>query len=306
MKKFWFLFLLVSILNVVVFLFRDAFQYIPFASYADLYGRCEKGCIETWKGQAARYTKSDYEAGRRILDTVLPQTAPTTAKAAAIASFLYNNFHRQIGFPNAYMQTAQPLQQYVSLSRNKSLELWCGNFGTMFFFFCWAENIPCRAIEIINKGQHHIVNEFYDEQSGTWIFADAMSNLFLLKSSNGQYLNLVDFIGVVNGAAQAPDSRFANKQPALLNGRQVNRTYYSPQSVLYYYRNFNKEKVYSTPSKIQRYFLPVSWYKLYSQPTGHNILFYSKLVLFVCWLVLLLLVFRRLIRKRMHVRKDLD
>ena len=293
-KNLLFLFLLASVLNAAVFLFRDSFQYQPTATYAELYGECNANCLASWKGAAARYSQSDLEAGRRILDTVVRKNSQTAkAKVFDIASFLYTRFHSQAGTPNDYIKTALPLDQYKQLSKDKSLQLWCGNFGTMLFFFCWAENIPCRAIEIINKGQHHIVNEFYDEESGSWIFADAMNNLFLLKNDQGKYLNLVDFIDAVNRTAGKIGQGLAQQ----LKGLEINPTYYSSQSELYYYHDFDKDKVYSFRAKLRRYFLPVSWYEIYGQQQGSPVLFYGKLLLLLCWIVLVLVMVTRRVRR---------
>lgn len=283
-KKIRYLFLILCALNIAVFVFRDSFQYKPFASYADLYGRCSESCIASWKGSAARYSQEEREQGRRILDSMVQKNSRTTvAIATDIASFLYRQFHAQIGLPDSIMQIAAPLEQYRQLSRNPGRQLWCGNFGTMFFYFCWMADIPCRAIEIVADGDHHIVNEFFDEQTGRWVFADAMSDLCAIKDERGNYLNLVDFIKAVDGPG---------KRNGLLTGtegKQVSSTYYRNSSILYFFHDFDKEKVYSLPEKLLRYFLPVSWYEVYTTEPGSNSLFYAKLTLFVCWLLCLVL-----------------
>ncbi|MBB1282930.1 transglutaminase domain-containing protein [Flavisolibacter sp. BT320] len=292
-KRLVYLFLFVSILNLVVFVFRDFFQYVPYTTYNSLYDPCDEDCKKSWEGPGARYSQSELAAGRKILDSVVRKLDPTATKASAIASFLYKRFSSQIGSPSTFIQTAEPLQQYLSLRDDKNQKLWCGNFGTMFFFFCRVENIPCRTIEIINKGQNHIVNEFYDENSGTWVFTDAMNNLCLLKNSSGKYLNLIDFIKAFDSAAQNPYSQMGSGWSSLLSENHIYRTYYSLQSILYYYHDFDKEAVYSLSEKLKRYFLPVSWYKVYSKRDKVSFLFFCKSALFLSWIVLLLLIIQK-------------
>ncbi|NTS42122.1 transglutaminase domain-containing protein [Flavisolibacter sp. BT320] len=296
-KKLVYIFLIVSVLNLVVFVFRDFFQYVPYTTYDYLYDRCDEGCKQSWEGQGARFSQSELAAGRKILDSVILKYDPPATKASAIASFLYRSFNSQIGSPSAFIQTAQPLQQYLSLRADKNQELWCGNFGTMFFFFCRAANIPCRAIEIVNNGQHHIVNEFYDQNSGSWIFIDAMYNLSLVKNNKGHYLNLIDFIEIVDSAGQNSASQMGGEWTSFVNKNKILRTYYSLQSLLYYYHDFDKEAVYSLSEKLKRYFLPVSWYKVYTKLHKVNFLFFCKSAIFLCWTLLLLIIIQRSITK---------
>ncbi|MDQ3844481.1 MAG: hypothetical protein M3342_10775 [Bacteroidota bacterium] len=163
----------------------------------------------------------------------------------------------------------------------------------MFAVFCWSKGITCRLVEIMNEGDHHVLNEFYDEENKRWVMIDVMNNLLSVKSVNGQLLNLVDFMGMVN----KPSPLFAIKAasdslaigPIDSNADYLKR-YYKKQNPIHYYFRADTRQIYSFSSKLRRYFLPVSWYNIYDKNGQSNALFYLKLFCFVVWLALLPIV----------------
>ena len=146
-KKIAVLFVILSLVNLLVFLFRDYFQYQPYAGLASLYRRCDQVCMEKWRAFTKDYPSRDLTEAKQLMDSVLANTDQATfAKTQKIARFLVLRFQKQLGTPSAALLRAPPLDQYKMLSASGSLQLWCGNFAQLYSFFCWSEGIACRSI----------------------------------------------------------------------------------------------------------------------------------------------------------------
>src|SRR5205823_1481170 len=156
-----------------IFLFRDSFQYQPYTSYHSLYQPCDKYCSEKWSKFVKPYPASDLTEAKNILNThVRAISGSTCDKLLHIGNFIYTRFNSQQGNPTYQFLALSPLNQYKALSTSDTVKLWCGNFAEMFTLFCWSQGIICRTIEIMNPGDHHVLNESYIPETGQWVMTD--------------------------------------------------------------------------------------------------------------------------------------
>lgn len=284
-KKTAALFIILSLVNLLVFLFRDYFQYQPYASITSLYRRCDQVCMEKWAGFTEDYPSSDLTEAKQLMDSVLANTEPgTLAKSQKIARFLVLRFQNQLGTPSAALLRAPPLDQYKMLSASDSLQLWCGNFAQLFSFFCWSEGIACRNIEIMNPGDHHVLNECYLPETGRWVMVDLTNNLLFVRNKKNQLLDLVNFRHQVQNGLSVQVERAAGDTVIAGTGGLAIPGYYLADHSLYYYHRVDNAKIYAAKEKIARYLLPVSWYDIFDDQDRNNYLFYLKELLILLWI----------------------
>lgn len=280
--------ILLSVTNIVVFLFRDHFHYQPYAGYSQLYGACNAECEKKWKQFADDYPAKDLSEAGKITDSITAGKIHTLNKALAIGSYLYNRFSQQSGRPSEMLLKASPLDQYKTLCASSSEKLWCGNFAQMFAFFCWSQNIVTRNVEIMYPGDRHVLNECYIPEMGSWIMIDVTNNLLLIRNNVGEFLNLVQFSEAIRKKTPLsflkPDSITAMKMETL-SEKLVPKQYFSKHPI-YYYHRVDNQKAYSAGEKLKRYFLPVSWYDIFdNNKKRSNLAFYLKGILIFLWMV---------------------
>lgn len=282
-------FILLTIANLAIFLSRDRFQYQPYRSYEYLYAACDKDCAKQWEKFVHDFPEKDLNEARKILDSAnIHDSHFTFTKIIRIGNILYSRFHKQIGNPSKELLTSSPLLQYKKLCASTKEELWCSNFADMFSYFCWSEGIVCRIIEIMNPGDHHVVNECYLPETNEWVLVDLTSNMLLVKNKNNQLLNLLSFKDSLKNSSPVFALRAATD--SIITEQVADtafpiRTYYNKQTPLNYYHQINLKKVYTTAHKIKRYFFPDSWYYIFDGRRHSNLLFYVKDVFAIAWLL---------------------
>lgn len=283
--RIWFI--LLSVVNILIFIYRDYFQYEPLSSAKDLYGACDASCERKWEQYIHDYPEEELAEAKIITDALVKNRAATTEKILAIGNHIYKAFHLQSGKPSDSLLIASPLEQYKKLSTSETEELWCGNFAQMFSFFCWSQGIICRNIEIRNPGDHHVINECYLPEENRWIQADLTNNLLLVKDSTGRLLNFIEFRQGVTAKSKLQAFQFNNDSIRLQlidPGNSYITEYYSKSHPAYYYHRVNNKNVYSMPLKVKRYFLPLSWYEILNDTRAGNFLFYLKIFFIAIWI----------------------
>lgn len=282
--------LLLTLLQLVVFLFRDRFQYQPYTTREKLYAPCDGNCINTWRQFADDYPASELKKALVIADSVMDPRQQTASQIMILGKFLYRRFYRQLGRPDASLVTASPLEQYEQLSHDSTRQLWCGNFAQMFAFFCWSKGIACRIIEIMKDGDHHVLNECYLPDQQRWVMVDLTNNLLMVTGYPTTPLNLLQFTAALKDSPNLYACRTHDTDGIIapLRGREALLNYYNPSYPLYYYHRTDNAKAYSTGNKLKQYFLPLSWYDILTPERKTNALFYLKEALVLVWLLALL------------------
>ena len=286
-KKVTIIFLLLTIINIVIFVFRDHFMYRPFSGYKELYECTDADCLEKWNLFKNDYPVDELNQAKKISDSVIgKKSISTEEKILKIGSFVHNRFKNQMGKPNQEVLTASPMNQYNMLSSSDSLKLWCGNFATIFSYFCWSQGIVTRNIEIMNLADHHVLNECFIPSTNQWQMVDPTNNMLKLQSGE-KILNLRTFkesldkkltVSVSHGSDSLRENLLDPQASHILN-------YYKPEHPHYYYHRIDNEKAFSTSNKIKQYFLPVSWYEIYKPAGVHNLPFYVKQIFILLWLI---------------------
>ncbi|HET9826580.1 MAG TPA: transglutaminase domain-containing protein [Chitinophagaceae bacterium] len=288
------LFLVFSFINLVIYIYRDKFSYHKYGTYSSLYS----ADTTKWKKFVDDYPKRELAEARAILDSVHINYQATPDKVLQIGKLLYNLFHRQLGHSSEQLTTASPLRQYKILLSSDTVQLWCGNFAAMFAFFCWSEGIACRVIEIMNPGDHHVLNECYLPEKGQWAVTDLTNNnLLLFDTTKNIYANLItlrDSSGLVQSTLQASDPSI-DIRPF---DRNLYHKYFGNKNPIYYYYRINNSSVYARGEKIKRYFFPEAWFEEVSARAKGNISFYVKQLFILLWLISLILLIQQLVSSK--------
>jgi hypothetical protein len=283
------LFSILSITNLVIFFYRDRFNYHKYATYSSLYSPD----TTKWRKFIDDYPRQELVEAKIILDSLHIDDQPTSFKVLEIGKFLHNRFNKQLGKSSNQLVSASPLTQYKILRSSDTIELWCGNFAEMFTFFCWSRGITSRVIEIMNPGDHHVLNEYYLPETQEWGVIDLTNNHLLIRKSNG-YANLLDLrdsSGQTFSSLQAGDSSIAFHP---FDATFYNKYFGNKNPIHYYYRTNNSE-VYSRGEKIKRYFLPYTWYEEVTENQRGNWRFYIKQLFILLWLISLILLVWQLV-----------
>lgn len=274
-------FIILTIVNAVIFLFRDHFAYQPYADYSALYKACDEDCIKTWKQAADDEPPGELTEAKKITDSVTNEKFPTIDKIFSLGKFLHNRFSKQLGKPAEFLSQSSAVAQYKKLCASDSEELWCGNFAAMFYFFAWSKGITTRTIEIMFPGDHHVLNECYVPEINKWVMVDVTTNIILVQHQN-QFLDLISFEELA--AKKEPIYAFRAKNNFIEKLNVIPHQYLSNVPIYYYHRTAGK-KVYTAANKIKRYFLPVSWYNIFDDKKRSNLAFYLKAVFSFLWLI---------------------
>jgi hypothetical protein len=293
------LFLLLLATNLVIYFFRDHFSYYNYVSSHELYGTCNLDCIEKWKQAPADYHDADLIIMDSILDKNIGSDGlPVNEQVLAIGGFIYERFHQKTGRPSVSLLQASPLDQFIRLENEDSSRIWCGIYASIFNYFCWSRNIPCRTIEFMIPGNHHVVNEFYSPEINDWVMVDLTSNILLTQKHDSRPLSLLSFIkSLENKERLYSFSAVQNGIHMDTLGDFENKHFYGKENEFYYYHRVNNEKIYSVPAKLKRYLLPTSFYSIFKFSKSHhrNILFYIKLFFIYSLIsVLIAIIYRKI------------
>ena len=290
-KFIWIAFVFLSIINAVIYLNRDHFKYQSYPAIGKLYEPCDEACIKKWKQFKDDYPLEELESASKIMDTVLNGSDSSVKnKVIRIGHFLFRKFKEQQGTPTAELLAKSPFQQYQSLALSANEKAWCGNWANMFAWFCWSKGISTRIIEIMRPGDHHVVNEFYDPATNSWIMTDLTNNMLLIKNEKGEELNLSAFMDLAEKKSTVNVLRSGEQgisQDLLLLPNDSISHYYNKSYTLHYYYRNNLKAVYSGSSRLKRYLLPHSWYSVVEpgeeQPTNTG--YYIKIFFLFAWVL---------------------
>ena len=156
----------------------------------------------------------------------------------------------------------------------------------MFSWFCWSQGIICRNIEIMNPGDHHVLNECYLPEQKKWVVVDLTNNLLALEL-DGNPVNLLDTRYAVKNRISLQAIRSSGDtmvKTSLGPEERFFGAYYKKDIPLYFYHSMNYNKVQRTGYKLKSYLLPLSWYDIYLPEGGSNTGFYTRLLFIVLWI----------------------
>ena len=295
------IFIVVTLLNVLIFFKRNYFVYYSYQSVESLYRPCNTACEKQWKKLVNDYPDSQLLAAGKVLNTYLDKSDSSTInKIIHIGNFLRNSFEKQQGNPSLNLQLKVPFEQFQMLKANPQEKLWCGNWSNMFTYFCWSKGIVCRIVEIIKPRDHHVLNECYLPETGSWVMVDLTNNILSTKNEKGEWLNLIDFLNATERKSSilryytfndsVRSDSYSLTQPGITS-------YYQKSYPLYYYYRNNLKNIYSLTERFKRYVLPETWYSIFtpSEKPKNNFAYFIKSAAICVWLIsaLALLFFRK-------------
>lgn len=288
-KALLILWVIVGFINLYIFVKREHYQYVPYASYQNLYQDGNK--ILT--NPAAIYTKDELDRAYKLTSEVVNDSMTTMEKLKVLSNFLLTRFHNQRGIPTPSLLQARAMQTFDSLQANKSNKVWCGHFGNMFLLFATVHGIEGRYIEVYNPGDHHVFNEFYIPELNRWVMTDIYNDILFAESVNGHLLNAQTFRKEVNSSNPIRILAFTDssyKRTLLQKNQEAVLAYHTKANPYYYYLTTNLPEVYSTLNKVKRYISSDSWFYIYDDVQPGNNKHYLKLGFLAGWLLLGIMV----------------
>lgn len=298
--------------NIFVFYKRDAgFEYLKFSEIDELYpANPGNSFLSKWSAYNNKHIEQDLKEGAAILNNSIgiDTISTTEGKVSLIGGWLFNSFYKQMGRPSKESKHFTVLKQYKFFASRKDQTLWCGNFQSMFGFFCTAAGLQNRYVEVVpvNGGvvpAYHEINEIYIPELKKWIMADITRNLLLLRDKN-QVLSAAEYYNYnVNKATV--DLWHSSQKDSLLvtelhsSSQQLTDEFFNADHFLRYYYTKDLSEVYSIKSRVKRYVFAAPWYEMYDPVRKHsNIFFRIKQALILITTGYIFFVFTGLIRKK--------
>ena len=254
--------LLLSALNLLLFLFRNHLRYEDHADKDELYNED----LSYWSHYLKPYSSTLVQIPEKFFAPVTKGSTHPDSIAQRLARSLVSMSRNKIGEPDPDFMKAEPLFKY-NLLRQPSQKAECGNLSEIFAYSSNALGVPARYVELRGKDDFHVVNEYYS--AGSWKLIDITYGL------TGVQENLLQY-------RQKAHKGFLRNVDSLIPEAAEN--YYLRPSELYYYRYSNTDYAYKTSNKLKGYFLPISWYKIYSDKgEGSFLIPLVRLIAFLIW-----------------------
>lgn len=290
-------FLVIIISNILFFTNRDKTGiYTKYSTYGQLYS--DKNNTDQkrkkWAGTYQFSTSAEKDTAVRIAEREAGITPNDLAfeKIVKTGKWLIQILEKcSPGKPTDSLSALPMLEQLAALKENKS-PVWCGNYGNLFLFFSKANNIETRLIEIMNPGNHHIVNECYVPELKQWVAVDLTNKFLYCINNKGDLLNTLDIINTIQNKEKVYMTQVSANSISSIAADNTSMPwnhYITSRPPVYYYKNTNLDKVYSLPEKLKRYVLPISFFEVYADKQGKNTLFYIRM--FCLWITIPILIY---------------
>jgi len=290
--------------NILFFIKRDKTgNYSKYSTYEQLYSEKNntdkqrrkwenpfKFISVTEKNAAYQLTKSEADITNNDL---------SFERMVKIGTWIISKFREcKVGKPTDSLSELPMLEQLKAITERKS-PIWCGNYANMFLFFCKASSIETRIIEIINPGNHHVVNECFIPELQKWVIVDLTNNIIYCKNEKADFLNTLDLVRssrkkekviLYHSANDTIVSKSEEPQFMAWNNYLINKP-----DIFYYYK-INMKEVYSSKNKIKRYLLPISFFEIYSENPVSNFWFFVRLFFIAASILLFIYLFIRFLK----------
>ncbi len=288
-KKLVLIFIILSVLNVLIFIYREYFQFNPFKNYKELYLNDSGNWNIEFKKVQASLPEFESEKNKWYAPS-----SSTETRAIAIGNMIYASFQSKIGSNYIKEEYEGFASEIPVLNSNNIIE--CGTISNVFTFYCSMEGIKSRNIEIMKPGDHHVLNEFFDDKSNKWRAMDITHGLMDVRDIHLNPLNLIELKNQVNSANSLliKDEKTGIYDTLNSSGIPGYRFYRENHPLYYYHSGVNQEVVYSISQKIKRYVFPVSWYSIYKDKPYINLPHYFKMLTLFCWALLIPALFIKL------------
>jgi hypothetical protein len=219
-------------------------------------------------------------------------------KIQKIGIYLLKKLDKHRGIPKDKMDYISPLERLKAASKGDS-KVWCGDFSALLSFFSNQAGINARALWIEGNANGipmagHSFNEVYIQEFNKWIFIDLTANTFFVQSSEGNYLNTIEFYNLFN--IKSTNIKVTTFQNDTIISENLNyntsfyNDYFNPdiKFIYYYSSQFNKD-IYSLFNKFKRYFFPEATFGTYSNNSSiKNPKFYIKQFAFFTFVLFLI------------------
>lgn len=144
---------------------------------------------KTWTKGIEAFTDKDIKNAHTFLRENTRAFSATTDSArlmeiCKVISALRPNSH---GMKAAEASALSPLQQ-LQLARQNKVNLNCGNYSAMIYFFCSILHLPNRLVTFSGPAGNwqygvHYYNEIYLREKQQWVLCDGLSNTYMVYDS---------------------------------------------------------------------------------------------------------------------------
>src|SRR6476620_5745632 len=76
--------LVLTTINIMVFISRKNFEYYPFATYSELYAPCDEDCVKKWSQFQNDYPATELVEARKISDSIINDSKVSTAQKISV------------------------------------------------------------------------------------------------------------------------------------------------------------------------------------------------------------------------------
>lgn len=271
-------------------------NYTQWSNYSNLYPANGIGTKELtkWQKSLTQYSEEEKEAGKKLsaAEAGIKEDDPDLTKTIKLGQWIIHCLWKcKTGRPSDSVDHLPPIQ-ILETAKAQKTHVWCGTYGALFLFFCNCHNITCRFIESIGKSDGHVINECYIPELKKWIMVDLTHKIITATDTNGNYLNTVDIKNIYkNDLSKSVNVLYVkdNAEVILSPADSVNtewKFYLGDESILRYYHLIYTGMVYKNIEKVKRYFFPTAWYEIYSEKERSNLLFFTRSIITVIWLLI--------------------
>src|SRR5215510_11867490 len=96
---------ILTIINIVIFFYRDRFNFHKYGTYPSLYS----SDTTKWNKFIHDYPEHELVEAKGIVDSLQMTNQPTSVKVLKIGIFLYNRFKKQLGKSSNQLPSSSPL-----------------------------------------------------------------------------------------------------------------------------------------------------------------------------------------------------
>jgi hypothetical protein len=216
----------------------------------------------------------------------------TIHKIKKISSYIYSHVKNRILSSPDSIRNFSAMKRFELVKQGRTT-IWCSDISDIFQVFAETAGITVRTIGITNQyhdftAGSHSANEFYNKETGEWVYTDLTQNIVFLELVNGKLLNTADLLQIKKMNISNNIKQLSNSDTGLIITDYSNphMKFILAGNEILYPHSLPQNKISKLLVKAKRQILPVSWVDVYSElKTYSNIKFYMKVLMLCVWFI---------------------
>lgn len=193
---------------------------------------------KTWTKGIASFTDEEVKNAKEFLKKNTQAFYATTdsARLMEICRIMAQLRPNVNGIKAAEVSALPPFEQ-LQLARQNKVNLDCGNYSAMIYFFCSVLNLPNRLITLAGPSGNwqygvHYYNEIYLREKQQWVLCDGLNNNYMPHDS-------IRFYNAADVYKMAHLNSFKNKYVYTFHQNTIESLPYDSINYLHWYYNRN-------------------------------------------------------------------